>query len=64
MEEGVLAFQSVMCEDRIFSGLCCMHPALSTIGMESDDAPDHPVVSGAVMSLWPVASLLHRDESG
>lgn len=60
----MLAFQSVMCEDRIFSGLCCIHSALSTISMESDDAPDHSIVSGAVMSLWPVASLLHRDESG
>ena len=60
----MLAFQSVMCEDRIFSELCCMHPVLSTIGVESDDALVHPIVSGAVMSLWPVASLLHRDESG
>lgn len=62
MEQGVLDFQSVMCEDRIFSGLCCIHPALST--MESDDALNHPIVARAIMSLWPVASFLHRDESG
>lgn len=41
---------------------CCIHPALST--MESDDALNHPIVAWAIMSLWPVASFLHRDESG
>lgn len=33
-------------------------PALSPISTENDSTPVHPIVSGAVMSLWSVAVTL------